>query len=167
MGRTFTPALHALRKILHSGQGWLLFVRIELGDGKQIRLVRDVQHRQLGGSNVWWQRCDLDIDSIEDALGGSAPRLSVTVPNVARTPLTMLETTGEPLGRKLSLILAHETETQSPWPAIDPQRTWTSRISNAAVDALTCTLESGSTAGVREVPGPIFTRERFGALIAT
>lgn len=167
MGRTFTPLLHSLRKILHSDQGWLLFVRIELDDGKQIRLVRDVVDRQLGGAAVWWQRCPIALDALEEAVGGSGQRLSVTVPNVARVPLTMLELQREPLGRRMSLILAHETQTQSPWPAISTQQAWSTRIAAAAVDALTCTLESASNAGVREVPGPVFSRQRFASLIAT
>ncbi len=166
MGRSFTPALQVLRKVLHSDQGWLLFVRIELADGKQVRLVRDTVHRQLGGENQWWQACSLSLDSLDEEVGGAAPRMSVTVPNVSRLPLTMLELTGEPLGRKMSVILAHETETQDPWPAISSQRTWTMRIATAGVDALACTLESASNAGLRDVPGPVFSRERFGALIA-
>ena len=167
MGRSFTPALHALRKILHSGQGWLLFVRIELDDGNQIRLVRDVKHRQLGGANIWWQACEIGLDALEEDVGGGAPRMSVTIPNVSRVPLTALELTGEPLGRKLSLILAHETETADPWPAINPQLTWTMRIATAGVDALACTLESGNNAGLRDVPGPVFSRQRFASLIAS
>ena len=159
MGRPFSTALHAMRRMVESEKGWTWFCRIIIPTG-EFRLVRDTVHRELGGQ--WWQRCPMQIQLPAENQSGGSDTFSVVVPNVNRIGSSYVEIMGEPLGRELELVCINEIET-----AIDPSRVISGIIVRAPLRAKSITFEVGHNTDVRKTPSPIFDRRRFRSLLAT
>lgn len=159
MGRPFSTALHAMRRMVESGNGWMWFCRIVIPTG-EFRLVRDTQSRELGGQ--WWQRCPMEIELPAENQSGGSDTFTVVVPNVNRIGSSYVEIMGEPLGRELELACVNETETD-----LDPARVVSGIIVRAPVRAKSIRFEAGVNTDVRKTPAPIFDHERFRSLLAT
>jgi hypothetical protein len=163
--QTYSASLHAMRRAVESGLGYAWFCKIDVpnlqgvADG-QFRLIDDVKDRQLDG--VWWQRCSLAIDYPRLDQSGASDQFSVTVPNVNRIASSYVELLGDPLGRRLTIGVVHESET-----TIHPSRTLVGIIDNIPMTFKAATFVVGPNTDRLRTPGPLFTRQRFRGMLPT
>lgn len=179
MPRGFSAALHTMRHIQRGDKAWLWFLQIKLADSTFLRMVKDRDHRMLGQINdadehvvVAYQRADFKISdpsiigggSLEDEAAGEP--FTIELSNVSRIPLTKLETEGEPLGRELTVTLAHESETQEPYDPPGTERILRSRVLRVTATPTTVTLYCGAAPSPL-IPSQIFTRDQYPTLPAS
>lgn len=160
MGKPFTSALHAMRRVVESDKAWSWFCRIQGPGGGEFRIVKDVVDRQLDG--VWWQRCPLIVEVPKLDQTGSSAQFTVTVPNVNRIVSSYVEIMGEPLGRELQITIVNETET-----TLDLNRVIAGMIVRCPVTYKSATFVVGHNVDGRLTPGPLFTHSRFRSLLPT
>jgi hypothetical protein len=157
MARTVTSPLQIARNILAQGKGFFLFVEVPSVSGGFFRLVRN--NRPLSADGKVWQAAEMGITIPEETADGSLGQLAITIPNVSRVPLALIES-GDILGQDLTLWLQHENT----FSAFVPGLSWQHRAVKASGNeriAITC----GHPAGLLRVPFPVYDRTEFPQLL--
>lgn len=159
MARTLANPLHIARQVLRQEHGWLLFLELELGSGKYIRLVRNEQHLQADGRT--WQACQLTLELPGEDAEGSMGELIFTVPNVAREALRLVEVECVLLGRTATAWLQHAGHLE----AFEPALSWQHIVLDAELTEPAARFRCGHASELHKVPGPIIDRVRFPGVL--
>lgn len=157
MPRTLTTSLHAARHAIAQASGWLWFAEIQRFAGGYYRLVSASRHVQADGKV--WQAAGFTVQVAEERSDSSAAEMTLTLPNVSRLPLAVVEVEDEIVGANLTLWLQHE----SALATFAPGASWRHRVLSVTADEEVMTLACGRP-GPKRVPGVRFTRAKFPQL---
>lgn len=160
MARTLSSTFESARRLLQSNKGWLLLLRLPLLSGGEVRLTSNPRHVTAGG--LGYQACALSIDAPAEELQTSLGRLSITLPNVSRVPISLVES-GEVLGQVLSWGICHEDAIAA---GLLPGLTWRNTVLAATCDEGVARFECGHPSTLIGVPGRIYDAATFPSLVA-
>ncbi|MCE2925996.1 MAG: hypothetical protein LW822_11215, partial [Phycisphaeraceae bacterium] len=80
MARSAGNSLAVLRSVLASDASLLLFIAIDLGAGRQVRLVRDTRHWTAAGSV--WQRAEILAEFPAESADGGVDSVTLKLGNL-------------------------------------------------------------------------------------
>lgn len=158
MPQTFSSTLWNQISALASDKAFLIFVQITRPGGGFFRLVRDSRHQTADGHQ--WQAASITLQAPDQSIDGDAGDLVVTVPNVARIPMSYLES-GELVGQTLTCWIAHEAA------LADFDQTsvsWSSKVISATATERAVRLTCGVPSTGLLVPKGVIDRQTFPSL---
>lgn len=164
MPRNYTPSIEIARKLLMTGQPWLLFVQLDLrvrgpeGQLRQWRLVRDTQHRFAAG--LVWQRSGMQLQLPPEDAGASMGEIELTLPNASQIPAAYVLVDRDVLGCPLHVQFAHASSLGQ----FDPALRWTATVTKVTLSERLCVLTCTTRRGVTKGPRRRFVRSRFPQL---
>lgn len=157
MARSAGNSLAVLRSVLASDASLLLFVSIDLGSGRQVRLVRDTRHWTAAG--LVWQRAEIAAEFPAESADGGVDNVTLKLGNLAgvATPTALR---GELSGRAVTLNLAKSDELGT----FDPALTWVMESTTVSVDAAALVITCGQLGAGDSIPKQVYTRAEFPQL---
>ena len=155
MAKSLPNPLHAARRKLRQADGWLLFLEVALHNGKYVRLVKNEQHLIADGRT--WQAANVQLQLPEEDGEGDLGELLITVPNVSREALRLVEVENELLGCNCTAWLQHAANLAT----FEPALSWQHVILEAELDETVATFRCGHAAELVKCPGPLIDRTRF------
>ena len=162
MARAFSNPLQAARHLVMSSDAWMFFVEVPNAAGTgYFRVVRASKHVSADGKT--WQAASLGIEVPPEGVDGSLPTVSITIPNVSRIPLALVETADELIGKVATVWLQHA----SALTTFDAAAKWNLYILSATATSKSLTLTLGHPPHGVQAPGPVYTRENTPDLLPT
>lgn len=166
MPRGLTSPLHVARHVLNTQAGWYLFVEIPTADGlSAFRLTNNNTHTVYGA--FVWTAASLSIDLPDESIDGSLGSGSISISNVSRIPMALVEQAangsqfGELLGQTVTIYLAPESALQT----INRSASWSLLITDVVADAKVLKIDAGPPPESMRVPSQIYDRTRFPQLL--
>jgi len=161
VARPFTSALHIARHLLMSGEAWLMFVQVARKAGGFFRLVGSARHVVADGKV--WQAAGLKLELPGEEAEGSLGDGSITLADVSRLALGMVEVGGELIGQEITVWVQHE----STFASFDPAMSYQMVAKGVAASGASLSVECGSPEEVGTFPLGEFTRQDFPGLLPT
>lgn len=158
--RDMPSAIHIARTAMASSKGWIDFVEISRKAGGFYRLVADTRHRE--GNGVKWQAAGIKIEIADENGDGSLADATITIPNVSRIPIAVVETQDELIGADVTVWRQHEDHLDVFVPALS----WRFKGLRVLADAEALSLAVGHPAGGMQVPKLRFTKRNFPGVSA-
>jgi hypothetical protein len=157
MARSAGNSLAVLRSVLASDASLLLFIAIDLGAGRQVRLVRDTRHWTAAGAV--WQRAEILAEFPAESADGGVDSVTLKLGNLAgvATPTALR---GELSGRVVTMSMARSDDLS----AFDPALTWVLESTTVSVDAASLVITCGQLGAGDVLPKEVYTRAQFPQL---
>jgi hypothetical protein len=189
--RTLATPLHVARHLLETDRAWLMFVEIPARavEGGFYRLVNNTQNIVApieggvdgdGDPIRGFVATSMQIVLPEEDGQGTLGRLEITIPNVSRIPMAVVETDleggpvdeGDILGQVATVWLANERDVTTVYNVKYPftlrrMLSWRHRVKSATMNEKVAKFACGHRGGQRSSPGPRFDRSRFPQLLAS
>lgn len=157
--RTLTTPLHVARQVLASDKAWLLFVQVDLKDGRKLRIVRNSVH--IAANSLKWQAMQMQISLPAEEADGSLGQATLGISNVSRIPMLYLETDNLILGQRLTFWLQHQTSLTT----FNAALSWQAVALKATMNAMTAEIVCGHPASAMKMPQGVYDRSTFPQLL--
>lgn len=158
MARPLTNPLQIARLALRDEHAWLFFVEIPTTSGGFYRLVRNSEH--VDGNGFRWQAASIDVDLPAEDDSGTLGEMTLSIPNVSRVPMALVETAGELLGQTVTCWV----QTTGNVEAFDDAASWQHVITSVEADEKSLRCTGGHPAADQRVPSQLIDRTRFPGL---